>query len=101
MFSPSKYIYTCLFCFAVHALYTVEPPNKGHVGTRSSVRVLSSIERCALFGVSFIGGSTVLCILNRRVDWRAKQAYNSRTLRTIFLYIYISIYFTAMPYRNF
>ena len=27
-------------------LYTVEPPNKGHVGTRS----LFFIERCPLFG---------------------------------------------------
>ena len=60
--------------------YTVEPPNKGHVGTRSFVlyrevsfirmlkctgiigigRVdLSFIERSSLFGVSFIGRSTV------------------------------------------
>ena len=61
-------------------VYTVEPPNKGHVGTRSFIlyrevsyirrlkctgiikigRVdLSFKERCSLFGVSFIGGSTV------------------------------------------
>ena len=63
---------------------TVEPPNKGHVGTRSFVlyrvvsfiwrskctgiilgRVdLSCIERFPLFRVSFIGGSTVLCFFS-------------------------------------
>ena len=75
--------------YGLVAIYTVEPPNKGHVGTRSfgdyreipfiwRLRLeyspyldlkcngiigigLSFIERCSLFGVSFIGGSTVLC----------------------------------------
>ena len=59
------------------AIYTVEPPSKGHVGTRSFGNYgeipfiwrlkcngiigigLSFIERCSLFRVSFIGGSTV------------------------------------------
>ena len=64
----------------------MEPPNKGRVGTRSfvlcrevsfirrlkctgiigigvSIICLLYIERCSLFGVSFIGGSTVIpCI---------------------------------------
>ena len=58
-------------------IYTVEPPSKGHVRTRSFVHYreipfiwrlkcngiigigLSFIERCSLFGVFFIGGSTV------------------------------------------
>ena len=46
--------------------YTVEPPNKGHVGTKSFVlyREVSFNQRLkctgrSLFGVSFIRGSTV------------------------------------------
>ena len=65
--------------FGPVAIYAMEPPNKGHVGTRSFGHYreipfiwrlkcngiigigLSFIERCSLFRVSFIGGSTVLC----------------------------------------
>ena len=39
------YVYTvCIYCMCIlYCVYTVETPNKGHVGT-------SVIERCALFG---------------------------------------------------
>ena len=64
----------------LYNMYTVKPPNKGHVGTGSFVLYrevsfiwrskctgvigigtirFAFIERCSLFGVSFIGGSTV------------------------------------------
>ena len=50
--------------------YTVEPPNKGHIESKSFVERLSVVGRlcvypflrcCPLFGVSVMRGSTVLC----------------------------------------
>ena len=75
----------------------MESPNKGHVGTRGFVLyrevsfirrlkcngiigigtsrlILFFIERCSLFGVFFIGGSTVLIGI---ISKHAKEKFNS------------------------
>ena len=75
-------------------LNTVEPPNKGHIGTRSFVlyREVSFIRRLKCTGtigigtsrfgeVSFIGGSTVICFSPQvlRERERAEQQQRKAT----------------------
>ena len=64
-------IEACTALIALH-VYTVEPPNKGHVGDNINSAVVSFVERLSSFGCSkcigkqilgtfFVEGSNILC----------------------------------------